>query len=82
MNAIEQSVDQILKSVNSEYMLFKHEDLEYYKERAVLSYDLEMSLSVSVKQMRIIRDRSQILSFQNRILKFELKYIKIWRLPL
>jgi hypothetical protein len=82
MNAIEQSVDQILKSVNSDYMLFKHEDLEYYKERAVLSYDLEMSLSVSVKQMRIIRDRSQILSFQNRILKFELQYIKIWRLPL
>lgn len=77
MNTFEQQVSDALESIGSEYTLCKRADLEFYYDILLKKLEGDKQLHVSVRRLEIAEWRKKTLSFQNKILKFEIEYMKI-----
>jgi hypothetical protein len=77
MNTFEKQVSDALESMGSEYTLFKRADIEFYCDILLKKLEGDKRLHVSTKRLEIAEWREKTLLFQNKILKFEIEYMKI-----
>jgi hypothetical protein len=77
MNTFEQQVSDALESTGSEYALCKRDDLTFYCDILLKKLEGDKQLHMSTKRLEIAEWRIKTLSFQNKILKFEIEYMKI-----
>jgi len=77
MNTFEQQVSDSLESMGSEYTLYKRDDLQFYCDILLKKLENDKQLHMSTKRLEIAEWREKTLLFQNKILKFEIEYMKI-----